>query len=209
MRQKTSQILYAYWNEVRRGRLAPCRFDIEPARISGILAETMILERIDSKTYRFRLAGTRICEQFGAEFRGSNFLALWNSDDRIRLAKKLQQLADQGGVAVLEFEGKAREGLTAKFEAILLPLYHAQSTVDRFLGAISCCRAPIWLGHEPITELTLEREEIVWPDGRPHVLVDKLDRQSPFLPAEHRGRIVRIEQRSFRVFDGGRTGPKY
>jgi hypothetical protein len=33
-----------------------------------------------------------------------------------------------------------------------------------------------------------------------------MDRQSPFLPAERRGRIVRLEQRQFRVFDGGRTG---
>jgi hypothetical protein len=206
MRQKTSQILYAYWNEVRRGRLAPRRFDIEPARVAGILAETLILERLDARSYPFRLAGTRICEQFGAEFRGSNFLDLWNADDRACLAQKLALLAEQGGVGVIEFEGRAGEGRVAKFEAILLPLLHARPTVDRFLGAISCCRAPLWLGREPITELALERVEIVWPDGRPHALIDKMDRQSPFLPLERRGRVVRFERRSFRVFDGGRSG---
>ncbi len=206
MRQKTSQMLYAYWNEVRRGRLAPRRFDIEPARVAPILAETLILERVDAGTYPFRLAGTRICEQFGAEFRGSNFLDLWNKDDRALLAKKLALMAEQGGVAVIDFEGRAGEGRTAKFEALLLPLFHAQPTVDRFLGSISCLRAPLWLGREPITEVVLERIEIVWPDGRPHTLIDRMDRQSPFLPAERRGRIVRLEQRQFRVFDGGRTG---
>ena len=145
MRQRTSQILYAYWNEVRRGRLAPRRFDIEPARVAAVLAETLILERVDADTYPFRLAGTRICEQFGAEFRGSNFLDLWSKDDRASLAQKLALLGEQGGVAVLDFEGRAGEGRVAKFEAILLPLFHAQPTVDRFLGSISCCRAPLWL----------------------------------------------------------------
>ena len=206
MRQRTSQMLYAYWNEVRRGRLAPRRFDIEPARVAGILAETLILERVDADSYPFRLAGTRICEQFGAEFRGNNFLDLWSKDDRIHLAQKLALLGEQGGVGVLDFEGRAGEGRAAKFEAILLPLFHAQPTVDRFLGAISCCRAPLWLGRERITELVLEQVEVVWPDGRPHALIDKMDRQSPFLPAERRGRIVRLEQRQFRVLEGGRTG---
>ena len=64
MRHRTTQIIYSYWNEARQGRLAPRRFDIEPARIAGVLAETTILEQVDNETYRFRLAGTRITEQF-------------------------------------------------------------------------------------------------------------------------------------------------
>ncbi|HXF54381.1 MAG TPA: PAS domain-containing protein [Hyphomicrobiaceae bacterium] len=206
MRQRTSQILYAYWNETRRGRLAPRRFDIEPARLAGILAETLILERVSATNYPFRLAGTRICEQFQAEFRGSNFLDLWSAGDRACLVQKLQLIAEQGGAAVIEFEGRAGEGRIAKFEALLLPLFHAQPTVDRFLGSISCFRAPLWLGREPISEVVLERVEVVWPDGRPHSLIDRMDRQSPFLPAERQGRLVRLERRAFRVFDGGRSG---
>jgi len=30
MKQKTVQTLYAYWNEIRAGRLAPKRLEIEP-----------------------------------------------------------------------------------------------------------------------------------------------------------------------------------
>mgnify|MGYP002386686614 CR=1 FL=1 len=74
MKHKTSQSLYGYWNEVRRGRLAPRRFDIEPSRISQILPATFILERVESERYLFRLAGTRLCEIFAREFRGTNFV---------------------------------------------------------------------------------------------------------------------------------------
>jgi len=31
------QTLYSYWNEVRRGRIAPQRLEIEPSRIAAIL----------------------------------------------------------------------------------------------------------------------------------------------------------------------------
>ncbi|MEO1650333.1 MAG: PAS domain-containing protein, partial [Pseudomonadota bacterium] len=65
MKHTTSHSLFSYWNEVRRGRPAPRRFDIEPSRISHILAETLILERIDFETYRFRLAGTKVSQAFG------------------------------------------------------------------------------------------------------------------------------------------------
>ena len=47
MQQRTNQILFAYWNDVRGERLAPRRFEIEPARIATILPETFILERLD------------------------------------------------------------------------------------------------------------------------------------------------------------------
>jgi len=205
MREKTSQILYAYWNEVRRGRLAPRRFDIEPSRIAGILAATMILERVDASNYQFRLAGTRICEQFGSELRGTNFFALWDDRDRNNLKQRLAEIADSGAVAVLEFEGKTRDERIASFEAILLPLLHAQPRVDRFVGAISCARTPFWLGREPIVEFALMRIDVVWPDGRPHALLERMDRRSAFLPGESRGRIVRAERRVFRVLDGGRA----
>ena len=87
MKQKTSQILFAYWNEVRGSRVAPRRFEIEPSRISEILPETFILERLDRETYRFRLAGTRICEEFGQELRGTNFLDGWLDDGCIVLLR--------------------------------------------------------------------------------------------------------------------------
>ena len=77
MRSKTSQILFNYWNDVRQNRLAPKRFEIEPSRIAPILSETFILERLDWDSYRFRLAGTRICDEFGVEFRGTDFLDGW------------------------------------------------------------------------------------------------------------------------------------
>ena len=54
MREVITQALYGYWNEIRAGRLAPKRFEIEPSLIAGILPDTFILERVDNDTSRFR-----------------------------------------------------------------------------------------------------------------------------------------------------------
>jgi len=74
MQQPTSRQLYAYWDGIRNGRIAPRRFEIEPARIASLLPETFIAECTGLLGFRFRLAGTKICEHFGCQtHRQANF----------------------------------------------------------------------------------------------------------------------------------------
>ncbi len=205
MKNRTTQVIYSYWNEVRQGRLAPRRFDVEPARIAGILAETMILECCEDDAIRFRLAGTRITESFGAELRGQSFLDLWSEAERTPLADQLETLKHHGGALVLEIEAFTPGDRTVQLEAILLPLVHTRDVVDRFLGSISCANAPMWLGTEPLTRLTLRNAEIVWPEGRPHQLASMLAPPPALASIAPGSRVVRFDRRQFRVVDGGRN----
>jgi hypothetical protein len=204
MKNRTTQIIYGYWNEVRHGRKAPRRFDIEPARIAGILAETMILEDAADGPVRFRLAGTRIAEQFGAELRGRSFIDMWPQEEQQQLRRHLETLKEEGGALVLEIEARTATDRAIEFEAILLPLIHTRESVDRFLGAISCAHPPMWLGTEPLVTLRLLSDEIVWPDGRPHHVVERFAHPPALSPSPAASRIVRFERRQFRVLDGGR-----
>ena len=104
LKHKTSQALFAYWDKVRADRTTPRRFEIEPGKIAGILPSTFILERIDAETYRFRLAGTHVCELFGGELRGTNFLDGWSAADRISLVRHFAALVKQGAVETLHME---------------------------------------------------------------------------------------------------------
>jgi len=101
MKQRTIQTLYAYWSDLRGERIAPRRLEIEPSRIGSILAETFMLERVDSATYNYRLAGTRLCEIFGVELRGTNILAGWTASDRAAIADNLTSTCEQGAVTLL------------------------------------------------------------------------------------------------------------
>lgn len=205
MKQKTSQILYAYWNGVRGERMAPRRFEIEPARIASILPETFILERLDSDTYIHRLAGTRMCEQFGFEFRGSNFLDSWTDEDRHILAQQFAQASMQGGVLILDFDAGPLDQTRPRvaFEMALMPLVHTSTTVTRLLGACSVIEPPIWLGSEELVTRRLLAHHVVWPDGRPHAIADRYRNQTPFLASLAGARLVKSDRRSFRVLDGG------
>lgn len=203
MKHKASQTLYAYWNDVRGERMAPRRFEIEPSQIGGILPQTFILERSDSETFRFRLAGTAICEAFGREFRDTNFLDGWAEDDRVTLERLLAVVTQQGGVGMVDIAASAPGRPDVNFEVIVLPLVHTRDSVDRVLGAMSPMTLPDWLGHEVLTQRKLLRTDIIWPNGRPQSILDALHRQAPFLPHVRNARIVRSERRQFRVYDGG------
>lgn len=204
MKQKTTQTLFAYWNAVRRERLAPRRFEIEPARIAEILPETFILEKAGAESYRFRLAGTRICEVFGVELRGSDLLDGWAMADHDKLLDVLVSVSERGGVGVLEIEVTSDRGHTALLEIAILPLVHTGQTIDRLLGSIAPTDTPAWLGHEPVVTRRLVSTDVVWPEGKPHDMVERQQNQSPFLPHIRSARIVRSDRRQFRVYDGGR-----
>lgn len=203
MKNRTSQILFEYWNDVRGSRLAPRRFDIEPARISAILADTMLLELTEADTYRFRLAGTRMCEHFTTELRGAKFIDLWEEPSRSQLSEALRHVTKMGSVATYTFDAVSIDGRYAEFEGVVLPLVHSKETIDRFLGAMSCQSPPIWLGHEPIARLDLITCETFWPEGKPHSVIASMGRQAPFRPILNQGRVVRSDRRQFRVLDGG------
>ncbi|MEZ5850906.1 MAG: PAS domain-containing protein [Hyphomicrobiaceae bacterium] len=208
MKQRTSQILFKYWNDVRGDRLAPLRLEIEPMRISPILAETFILEQADHHSFTFRLAGTRLCDQIGSELRGTDFLDLVGEDDRETMELAMADVSQRGAVAVFEIEMCDASQRSVHFEAVVLPLLHARDSISRYLGALSPVDPPYWLGHEPLHAHALARQEIIWPDGRPHAVVERAGHQAPFLPALAQARVVRFNRRQFRILEGGRQDQK-
>lgn len=200
MKQKTTQLIYGYWNELRRGRLAPTRLEIEPSRIGSILAETFMLERTETAAFCYRLAGTRLCEVFGSELRGTNLLDGWAGSDRGLINSHLSATCEQGAVTLLTLEA----GTGAKrvqLEAILLPLIQPEGVIGRLLGSMTPLSSPHWLGHERLFEKRLVSAETIWPEGRPHALREKA-RNLPL--SNTASRAAAQKWRSFRVLDGGR-----
>ena len=203
MKQRTSQILYQYWNDVRGERLAPDRFEIEPAQISTILPETCMIQRGDDGQLAFRLAGTRVCDNLGRELRGTELQSVFLEADRLAVESIVQTVTDQGAVGLLEFEMASEDGRAVRFEMILLPLTHMEKGITRFLGAVSAIDPPAWMGSVKLATRGLVGHSIMWPDGRPHALIERAKRQSPFLAVMANARVVRSDRRQFRVFDGG------
>jgi len=191
MQQPTSRQLYAYWDRVRNGRVAPRRFEIEPAKIAALLPETFIVEGVDLLGHRFRLAGTRICEQFGRELRGADLLSLWEEADRDAVASLLRTVFADAAVGYGRFKAYTRTDRQASFEFVLLPLIHTGETINRILGAITAIEPPFWLGAEPLLRQEIVELNVHWPDG------------VPALMARGGAEIISLARRRFRVFEGG------
>lgn len=204
LKHKTSETLFAYWDKVRGNRATPRRFEIDPGRIAAILPSTFILERLDAEHFRFRLAGTKVCDMFGTELRGTNFLAGWAAADRASLVRHLAALTKQGAVETIHMEAAPVARPSTPFEMILLPLRHSGESIDRVLGAFSPLEPPQWLGELPLTCKRIISQELIWPSGlRQGAAGEESGDSIPvMLPAEH-ARIVRSERRQFRVFEGG------
>ena len=207
MRVRTSQQLYAYWNDLRGGRLAPRRFEVEPSAIAAILPDTFILERADRLDYAFRLAGTRICDAFGREFRGRNLLDFWSPSDREVVIRVLESVTRDGGVGVIGLMASGPAGRAAGYEMLLLPLIHTGQSIGRVLGSLTPLSALPDYPAEPFDSIALNTFDVVWPDGRPYALLARTEAPAPFVRDNGPSRLVRSDRRAFRVFDGGRKDP--
>lgn len=163
MPRSTDKQLYDYWNRVRNGRIAPNRAEIEPAAIAPLLAETFIVEYAGPMQFRFRLAGTKICDHFGRELRGTEFLELWNGADRHAMTSLLANLFGEGAVGRVRFRGLSLSGWSCDFSMILLPLSASCATVNRCLGSITALEPHYWLGNDPIVHLDLADVALDWP----------------------------------------------
>jgi len=202
MQQRTLQILYAYWNGLRAGRIAPSRLEIDPSRIGAILPEIFLIERVDAATYSYRLAGTRLCEIFGRELRGTNLLDGWAAADRALLARDLTLTCEHGAGTHFVVEAGAGSSRRVQLETLLLPLMHAGSAIGRVIGATSAIASPHWLGHDKLIDKRLVSHEQIWPDGRPRsaAAAGSHTAPAPSLPPA----TLKGDRRAFRVLDGGR-----
>lgn len=200
MKHQTSNRLFTYWNEVRNGRFAPNRFEIEPSRISDILPDVFILECPDNATFRFRLAGTRICSAMGHEMRGVNLLDYWSPAEREAVQNLLHNVAQDGAGAVIEFQCHNANRDTVNFELLILPLVHSGEKVTRMVGSMSAFKPPYWLGTVQLSQPRLSSFNLIWPDLRPNLSHQDTAPQPVLKTPPQAGSEAR---RRFRVVEGG------
>ena len=204
MKQTASLWLFTYWNELRNGRKAPNRFEIEPKRIGPLLPETFILETDESRTFRFRLAGTRICETYGFELKGMDFVSFWKDrDEREAVESLLHTIKEDGSAGILEFTATNEDGEDCRFEILLLPLIHAGEQVNRIMGSMSAIDDPYWLGSKRLSDQKLDDLDLIWPDINPDFL--RSDGDNLAITPSTTDRIVSANGRLFRVIDGGKN----
>ncbi|MBB5754414.1 PAS domain-containing protein [Prosthecomicrobium pneumaticum] len=170
MRHASTQELYRYWNRQRGEAPAAKRSAVEPADIRTLLGDTFILDTSSGTEAPFRLAGTRLCELYGAEMKGRDFRSLFTGADREAVETLIASIATDAAAAVLGLTGETERGDRLPLEMVLLPLSSAGAGYDRILGLLVALESPYWAGLRPLTRLGVTSVRLLWPDERPAFL---------------------------------------
>jgi hypothetical protein len=186
MKHKNSHLLVGYWSRLRKGRDVPDQTDIEPRAIKRMLSQLFILDASEPAEASYRLAGTSVCERFGFELRGTNFLAHWESQSSVALASLMKQALRLRQPICLSSIGATQDNGMVEMERVLAPVSFGSDQPTRFIGMVQVLSDPAPLTGRAIVFERLVGSQIVRED-EPFPTFDSL----PPPPAPYRGASLR------------------
>ena len=133
MKHRNSHFAVGYWSRIRHGRATPDQADIDPRALKRLLPFVFLLDA-RSGAFTYRLAGTTLCERYGGELRGRDFLYQWDPDSRVRLTELLRRSLDTSVPACLTSIGATDDCHMAEIETVLMPITFGAANPERFLG---------------------------------------------------------------------------
>jgi len=199
-----TRALHRYFEDLRAGRPAPYRAEVDPRDMPCRAANLFILEDLGAGELRFRLAGSALTEAFGTELRGMNVRVMMEGRARESFAALIEESLAEPGVGYARL---TRAGTDDDiWECLLLPLRSDFGAFDRVLGSLVPLGRPAEISGRPPLHFRIEEMTIrpIRPicAGRPEPPAAGFAEsgQAPFAgPGEPEGRLKTIE--------GGREGP--
>lgn len=126
--------LYEYWNQLRAGRLAPMRADVDPRDMPHNVSHVFIVEALNPANIRFRVAGSELAKTFGMELRGMTVRAIMAQASRESFSALIAETLEDPGVGYARLS--SANNPDAQWEIVLLPLRSEYGGIDRLLGAL-------------------------------------------------------------------------
>ncbi|MDE3114273.1 MAG: PAS domain-containing protein [Pseudomonadota bacterium] len=150
MKHRNSHLLVGYWSRLRQGRDVPDQTEIDPRAIKRMLSYVFILDAADTARPVYRLAGTSVCERYGAELRGTNFFTHWEAQSRGALSLLLKQaLATRQPVCISSVAATA-DCAMVEIETVLAPVSYGEGVPTRFIGLMQITSDATQLLGQPI-----------------------------------------------------------
>jgi hypothetical protein len=164
MKHRNSHLLVGYWSRLRRGREVPDQVDIDPRAIKRMLSNIFILEATNPQRPQYRLAGTSLCDRFGFELKGTDFLANWEASSRSALSLLLKQAQAIRQPVAISALGTTAQGAVVEMEIVLAPITFGMETPTRFLGIVQVLSDMAPLFGQPIAFQRLVASHFVRED---------------------------------------------
>ncbi len=118
-----SRQLFRQWEMLRAERPCPAREDFDFRSIKTVLADMLVIDRDYLRnSFRFRLAGTRVCDLFKQNLTGTNVLAGWDNFESDVLSRHMMTVLNQLQPAVIRMRVTTDRGQAVAAEMLLLPV---------------------------------------------------------------------------------------
>ncbi len=129
--------LKTYWENLRAGRVAPYRSEIDPREFKHALENMFILEIVGDKNIRVRLAGMKMCEMMGMEVRGMSPRAFMMPGDRSKFDEAILDVVAKPAVTEFVMETVDYNGHSGTAYVLMMPLRSDFGEITRILGCIT------------------------------------------------------------------------
>lgn len=194
MRQKTISAVYSYYEQLRAGRAAPLRSEINPAELKAALPDVFMLEQLKDASFSFRLAGTRTCLVFGREARNTDFAAIWEPNSARRMVLAAQSVLATGQILRVDLVARGVDEPEFGLEMLLMPLSSKPGVVDRIFGCLAAddSTRPLTALHRWLLPTRLQ---FLTDEHMPRSILPSVEQTAP---------VQQATRPLFRVIDGGR-----
>lgn len=190
----SSRMLFRFWEAMRGDNPQPRRSELDLHQIRQLVPNLFIGEYADrAGMFRWRLAGTGICELYRRELTGTNMLAGWDAFETDTIRRFLSSTMTSKQPAVLRFRMYTDRDQIVGAEMAAFPMLAVDGETTHLLGGMFPFRETWSLGYTGLTGFELSAARLVWTENLPEAPV----REHPAAAA----------RRSFHVIAGGLSTP--
>ena len=187
-----SRQLFRFWESMRAEKAAPLRSELDLAQIRALVPSLFIGEFSNrSRVFRWRLAGTAICELYRRELTGTAMLADWDGFETETISRFLGATITGRQPCVLRFRIETDRQQVIGAELAGFPLTAADGRSTHIFGGLFPFRDIAPLDYGCLLRFELAAARSIWTEN---LTVSG--------PAE---RPETLALRNFRVIAGGRS----
>ena len=180
-----TQHFLSYWRRLRGERLVPRKDEIDPRAIKDHLAFTFLLQREGEDRFTVRLAGTGLCELFGQELKGHNFIHYWADEARAAARTSLGRVANLSVPTVAVCVAETADLKPMRGEMIMVPFEGARGEGTLILGHFQPLEPLARLGGKKLVRIRMIANAILTGDAHSTSELAFEDRNRDAKSAQH------------------------
>jgi hypothetical protein len=191
-----SRQLFRYWETLRAEKAYPRREDVDFAAIKAVMPDLVIIERDHlRKSFRYRLAGSRVCALFGMNLTGTDAFASWDHFETDVIRRHLEIALTRFQPAVIRMRLTTDRDQQLAAELVVLPVQMQNSNRVQLIGGMFPFRPAASMGHTVIAARELVSARVIWTEHQ------------GILPTQPENMLPNVGDRpvsrNFRLIDGG------